>query len=55
MIKLDKHTMPCCEDCEKYTPCCFKLSNKTTMVECQHADICINAIHQYQKTCEKEE
>lgn len=61
MIKLEKRLMSFCEDCEMFAPCCFKLREKTednksfyinTVIECQHADICINAVHQYQKTCE---
>ena len=61
MINVEKHLMQWCEECNMFAPCCFKLREQTedkksfninTVIECQHADICSNAVHQYQKSCE---
>lgn len=60
MIKLEKRLMQWCEDCDEFAPCSMKIEEKQNdnsyaievVVMCQHADICSNAIHQYQKTCE---
>lgn len=60
-IKLEKRLMQWCEDCEDFAPCCFKLREETedkksfdinTVIICRHADICSNAVQQYQKSCE---
>lgn len=60
MIKLEKRLMQWCEDCEMFAPCSMKLREKQddnsyvikAVVMCSHADICSNAVHQYQKTLE---
>ena len=64
MIKLEKRLMPYCENCDDFYPCCMRSREKTedgksfninVVVMCQHADVCINAVHQYQKACERNE
>lgn len=60
MIKLEKRLMQFCEDCEMFTPCAMKIREKQddnsyaikAVVMCKDADICSNAVHQYQKTLE---
>lgn len=58
MIKIEKRIMPWCEECENFEPNTICLSGQTVngesidkriVVECINADICSNAVHQYQK------
>lgn len=57
MINIEKRLMPWCEECEVFAPCSMKLREKQddnsyaikAVVTCSHADICSNAVHQYQK------
>lgn len=60
MIKLEKRLEQWCEDCEMFAPCAMKLRDKQddnsyaikVVVMCKNVDICNNAVHQCQKTCE---
>lgn len=64
MIKIEKRLMQWCEDCERYRPYCYNVRERTedqksfninTVIECEHADICSFAIHQYIKACARRE